>query len=329
MKLVVSLLVLCGGCLGELAEGGVVDLERISLSGNDYVRLSDWARAYNFRISWSRDDEEVLVSTRWSKLVFRVDSPKAEINGIVVYLSLPIAARQGSAYIALSDLQAAVIPVLFPPKNKGALPILSICLDPGHGGKDPGNEEGRRKEKEYTFLLAWEVRRLLIGEGLKVSLTRTADAFVPLAGRPELAKKLDADLFVSLHFNSAIAERNQVKGVEVYCMTPAGASSTNVRAEGTETSASRGNWFDAKNILLAYQIQKSLVGKVGAEDRGVRRARFVVLRNAEMPAVLVEAGFMSHPQESEKIFDAEYRRQLAQAIVDGILVYKRLVERLD
>jgi N-acetylmuramoyl-L-alanine amidase len=173
------------------------------------------------------------------------------------------------------------------------------------------------------------VRRLLVGAGLKVNLTRTTDSFVALPDRPELAKRRDADLFVSLHFNSAIAEKSHVNGVEVYCMTPAGVSSTNARGEGAETSASRGNIFDAKNMLLAYHIQKTMASNLGAEDRGVRRARFAVLRNAEMPAVLVEAGFMSHPQESKKIFDSEYRRRLAQAIADGILAYKRLVERPD
>jgi len=329
MKLAVSLLVLWGGVLSARAEGVLGGLEKVHLFGNEYVRLSDWARACRFQVQWTRPDEEVQVSTRWSKLVFTVDSPKADVNGITVFLSVPIAARHGMAYIALVDLQTAVHPVLFPPKNKGRVPVMSVCLDPGHGGKDPGNEEGVRKEKEYTLLLAWDVRRLLVGAGLKVNLTRTTDSFVGLPDRPELAKRRDSDLLISLHFNSAIAEKNHVNGVEVYCMTPAGVSSTNARGEGAETGASKGNAFDAKNMLLAYQLQKSIVKDLGAEDRGVRRARFAVLRNAELPAALVEAGFMSHPQESKKIFDSEYRRQLAQVIADGILAYKRLVERSD
>jgi len=85
--------------------------------------------------------------------------------------------------------------------------------------------------------------------------------------------------------------------------------------------------LDAKNMLLAYQFQKAMVKSLAVEDRGVKRARFAVLRNARVPAVLVEAGFMSHPRESKRIFDPQYRRQLAQTLRDGILAYKRLVER--
>jgi N-acetylmuramoyl-L-alanine amidase len=88
-----------------------------------------------------------------------------------------------------------------------------------------------------------------------------------------------------------------------------------------------GNRCNDKNILLAYDVQKSLVQQLGVQDRGVRRARFAVLRDAEMPAILVEAGFMSHPVEGSKIFTPAYRRQLARAIVDGIMTYKRAVER--
>jgi N-acetylmuramoyl-L-alanine amidase len=304
-------------------------LETVSWFGHDYVRLADWARAHGFESAWSRRDEELEVTSRWTKLVFVVDSNRASINGVIVFLSAPIAARNGVAYIAKVDLDSAIHPVLFPPRNRGGAPVMSICLDPGHGGRDPGNEEARWKEKEYTLGLAWEVRRLLAKSGMTVHLTRSTDTFVALPDRPDLAKRRGDDLFVSLHFNAAITDKRTVRGVEVYCMTPAGESSTNARGEGAEEAASKGNLDDARNMLLAYHIQKSLVGNLKVEDRGVRRARFAVLRNAEMPAVLVEAGFMSHPEESLKIRSAGYRAELAQAIVDGILAYKRQVERTN
>src|SRR5213076_2456119 len=111
------------------------------------------------------------------------------------------------------------------------------------------------------------------------------------------------------------------------CLTPAGAGSTNARGDSGDISAFAGNTLDAKNMLLAYQFQKAMVKSLAVEDRGVKRARFAVLRNARVPAVLVEAGFMSHPQESERIFNPDFRRQLASAIAEGILAYKRWVER--
>lgn len=110
-------------------------------------------------------------------------------------------------------------------------------------------------------------------------------------------------------------------------MTPAGAASTNARGEGSGSRAYAGNRNNSKNLLLAYQVQKSLVRTLKSEDRGVRRARFEVLREATMPAVLIEAGFLSHPVEGKKIFTAEYRKQMARAIVEGIQSYKKVVER--
>ena len=80
-------------------------------------------------------------------------------------------------------------------------------------------------------------------------------------------------------------------------------------------------------MLLAYEIHRKLVRKLSTEDRGVKRARFLVLRNAAMPAVLVEGGFMSHPVEGKRILDKAYRRKMAKAIVEGILSYKRIVEQ--
>jgi len=301
-------------------------LDHTSVSGKDYVSLSDWARDNRYQFSRSPGSEIVQLTTQSSRLTFAVDSQRADLNGVGVYLSLPIASRGGDVWISSLDLQSTIRPILFPVRSPRAIPVMSICLDPGHGGKDPGNEEGRHKEKEYTLALALEVRKLLMAEGIKVTLTRQTDSFVPLPDRPETAERRYADLFVSLHFNSAIANKDEVKGVEVYCLTPAGARSTHSHGDSGDTSAWAGNAFDAKNILLAYEIQKKLVRQLPVLDRGVKRARFAVLRTAHMPAVLIEGGFMSHQTESKKVFDPEYRHQLARGIVDGILAYKKVTE---
>ena len=102
------------------------------------------------------------------------------------------------------------------------------------------------------------------------------------------------------------------------------------QAGGEIIGASRkvGNRNDDKNMLLAYELQKSLVGHLNVEDRGVRRARFEVLREAEMPAALIEGGFMSNPADARRIYDAGFRQQMAQAIVTGILAYKNKVETI-
>ena len=183
-----------------------------------------------------------------------------------------------------------------------------------------------KQEKTYTLLLAQEIRQQLARAGLKATLTRNTDTFIELPDRPDTANRQKADLFVSLHFNSTETGRNEVHGAETYCLTPAGASSTNARGEGAGAGSFVGNRFNEKNMFLAYQVQKALTRSLGVEDRGVRRARFAVLRDAAMPAVLIEAGFLSHPTEGRKIFTPAYRQQMARAIVDGLLAYKRTVE---
>ena len=99
---------------------------------------------------------------------------------------------------------------------------------------------------------------------------------------------------------------------------------SNAQGEGADHGATPANRVENKSLLLAYQMQKSLVKNLGVDDRGVRRARFAVLRDAEMPAILIEGGYMTHPVEGKKIFDAGYRKQMAAAIVKGILNYQKL-----
>ncbi len=303
-------------------------LERASLFGGDYVRLDDWARANGGQVRWTVPKQDVKVSLPGASLSCTVDSHKALVKGTYVWLSLPVAFKNGSAYIGAVDVRAALNPVLFPSRNPSGQPVHSIVLDPGHGGKDPGNEEGRRQEKQFTLAFAKELSDVLNRAGFNVSLTRKSDTFIDLPERPDIARRRGADLFISLHFNSADgAGSSTVKGSEVYCMTPARTSSTNARGEGGGAGGFPGNRFDAKNMLLAWQIQKALAEKSGAEDRGVKRARYAVLRTAEMPAVLIEAAFMTHPLDAKRISDPSQRKQMAQAIADGILAYKNVVER--
>src|SRR4051794_2149356 len=297
-------------------------LERVWLFGNEYVRLDRWASGAGLRFDPGARNREPRISGAGATLRFEADSPRVSVNGITVHLSSPLAVRNGIAYIPPIDLTSTIEPLLFP--NSDTRKVINICLDPGHGGTDPGFPAGKEKEKKYTLLLARELGDQLGKAGFKVSYTRSSDTFVKLPSRPEVARKRAADLFVSIHFNSEGKGGESVKGVEVYCMTPAHTSSTNARGEGADSSSYAGNKFDGKNILLAYQVHKSLVTRLGLEDRGVRRARYAVLRDAEMPAILIESGYLSNHSESQRIFDPSFRRQLARAIVDGIQDYKQL-----
>ena len=227
--------------------------------------------------------------------------------------------RHGLLVASGLDVSKTLVPILSPKKVKQNL--RTICIDPGHGGEDTGKRDGGRYEKTYTLLLAKELGRLLKSAGYRVVLTRTSDKSIELTDRPLVASRSKADLFVSLHFNGADVASAQ--GVEVYCMTPFGSSSTNAGGEGADSPTSPGNRFDERNVQLAFELQKLLVQRLEREDRGLRRARFAVLRDATMPAVLIEGGFMSNSAEARWIYSEPGRLKLAQSIVEALRNYKR------
>ena len=310
-------------------EAAATDLAFIN--GQTYVPIAAWARANGFHGFTS--DKEIILTDARSRLVFNVDSAQAEINGVNVRLSFPVASQKDIPFISDLDLKTAIRP-LIDPQKPSLKKITTICLDPGHGGKDSGNRVGHgflaHSEKTYTLELALELRRQLERLGFTVILTRNKDVFVPLPARPALANARGADLFISLHFNASQVDKTAVAGPETYCITPMGAKSSNDHGEASEfggaadTGYTAANRNEQKSLLLAYEMEKSLVQNLHAEDRSVRRARFAVLRDAAMPAILIEGGYMTNPDEGRKIYDPVYRQQMAGAIVKGILNYMKL-----
>jgi N-acetylmuramoyl-L-alanine amidase len=319
------------GILGSLAvalvghpsaRAGAPDLrslERADIGGQPYLRLSSWAALLGARLAWRPGEKELRVTNSSHRLDFILPSRRATVEGIEVWLSYPVQLWRDSPYIAETDLRWTLHPLLFPPRHPGGKRPALVALDPGHGGKDPGYESPPRKEKQYTLLLALEMKCLLAKAGLRVILTRHTDRFVDLEERVALARRAGADLFVSLHFNSAPGAR----GSEVYCLPPPGAPG-NGGSRSISAQPWPGNRFDAHSLLLAYRIQAALVRRFGMADRGVRRERFVVLREARMPAVLVEGAFLSDPSDARRIVDMAERRRMAQTIVDGILSYRKV-----
>lgn len=311
------------------ANGGALRAATLTarIRDTDYVRITEWAKWQGLQSRWLKRDESFQLTNKAARIEFVVDSREARFNGLQLWLLYPLVTRGGDIYISQLDVDTTFHPLLAAPRNDPGKKVRTICLDAGHGGRDPGNRAYGRQEKDCTLRLAAELRDQLQKAGFKVVFSRPSDNYVEHSERANIARKRGADLFVSLHFNGTGGDRSAAQGSEVYAMTPAGAASTNARGEGSGSRAYAGNRNNSKNLLLAYQVQKSLVRTLKSEDRGVRRARFEVLREATMPAVLIEAGFLSHPVEGKKIFTAEYRKQMARAIVEGIQSYKKVVER--
>lgn len=299
------------------------------INGTEYVRLSEWAKSSGLGWGWIKRDSTLYATNRSTRVLFIANSREAQVNNTQVWLLFPLLNRSGALFISKLDTTTTLQPLISPPRNATGRKVKTICIDPGHGGKDPGNRVGTQFEKEYTLRLARELRDQLTKAGFTVTLTRTGDSFLDLEKRPAIANQRKADLFISVHFNAVANSRNTVRGAETFALTPAGARSTSAPNSAALATSEPGNRFNSQNMLLACEIQRRLVRELKTTDRGVRRARFAVLRDAQMPAVLVEAGFLSHPAEGKKIMDSAYRRQMAKAIADGVIAYKRAVERAD
>ena len=311
---------------------GGAALHAATFDGQYYVPLSEFAHSSGLSIMGENGGKEAVLNSKSMRLVFDVNSAQAQVNGLNVRLSFPVAAEHGELLVSQLDIETTIRPLIFPSRSLGRH-ITTICLDPGHGGKDSGNHVGGlfgHSEKTYTLALGLELRKQLEAAGFHVILTRTRDVYVELPSRPALANRDGADLFISLHFNASPADQGEIEGPETYCITPVGAPSSNAHGETGEFGSAVGagpttaNRNGDKSLLLAYEMERSLVQHLQANDRGVKHARFAVLRDAAMPAILIEGGFMTHPVESKKIYSAAYRQQMAAAIVKGVLAYQRI-----
>ncbi|HUM10595.1 MAG TPA: N-acetylmuramoyl-L-alanine amidase [Myxococcaceae bacterium] len=226
-----------------------------------------------------------------------------------------------------------------------------VVLDPGHGGAQEGaiGPDGQL-EKALSLDVARRLKAALEREGVEVLLTREQDVQLALADRVTFANQARPAVFVSLHLNSMPTRRLRAKleGVQTFFLS-ASASGEDARRvaelenadsagagapEPTDTLAFilsdlRRSEAHADSARLAYAIHSRLVAASGGNDHGVQQAPFYVLTGVEAPAVLVEFGFISHPEESRKLSRPEYRDRIAQAIADGLRAFLAQVTARD
>lgn len=326
-----SILWVIGVIVAGTALAQPITLKAYRFGGTYYVAVSDVANYYGLGADRQGGANRAVYQTSFAQLEVEADHRDILVNGVNHWISSPILATRDKLWIAELDLLKTLDPVLQPQRlRKSGTPVRTIVIDPGHGGSDRGTHGRSSFEKSMTLDVARRVERKLAGSGLRVILTRTSDKTVALEDRVEFARAKSADLFVSIHFNSG----GSAEGIETYCTPPAGASSTaNFSGSGSDRDSGGGdraavtnNRFDGQNIWLAHCAQKSLLRSTGALDRGVRRARFWVLRYTSCPAILIEAGFLTNPSEEARILRSDYRETLAKAIADGIVTYKKAME---
>ena len=177
---------------------------------------------------------------------------------------------------------------------------LKICIDPGHGGRDPGAVgQGGLKEKDVVLKIALKLGRLLTKQNIDVDFTRTTDIALgntlddDLNLRSNIANKIKADYFISIHCNSS--SNPGARGIETYALAPGGHAEK-----------------------LARAVQRRLVIETGREDRGVKFANYAVLRKTNMPAILIEVCFISNFEEEIRLKDDAFLDRVANAIAGGV-----------
>lgn len=286
------------------------------------VSLQEWCKEHNLPLPQiTREPTQTNIVIRSDNGVFAYEPPRrnARWNGILLGVATPPVFTNHQTLVSAIDLNKVLLPLLSTndaPRKRGGI----VVIDPGHGGSNEGALSHDRKSKEKMFTLDWarRVEKLLEGSAWKVVLTRTNDTDISLTNRVALAETNKADLFISLHFNSFTKPGES--GLETYCMTPQGMVSHVTRTFADDVKeAVPNNEFDVDNFLLAYDMQRAMLRKTGRTDRGVRRARFMtVLRDQKRPAVLLEGGYLSNPDEGKLIATAEYRQKLAEAVAEAL-----------
>ncbi|MDZ4873432.1 MAG: hypothetical protein CLLPBCKN_002828 [Chroococcidiopsis cubana SAG 39.79] len=306
-------------------------IESVDLRGDRLYVKGD--RTLVYASGWDRSSAAYSITITNAQLARTVQGPTLDTNSPVLRVRLrqtdprtvtilvqPAAGirvgevEQPSPEFLSLDLKRSSM-VLVPPSSPATNPSISVpppvpaapprardrngktivVIDPGHGGKDPGAVQGGVHEKDIVLPISNRVAQILEQNGVHVVLTRDSDYFVGLQGRVDIAERVNADLFVSIHANS-LPTRPDISGLETY-------------------------YFDS-GYNLAVTVHNAMLRNVpNLRDRRVRKARFYVLRKSSMPAVLVETGFMTGKHDAPRLKTAAYQNQLAEAIAQGVLQY--------
>lgn len=300
------------------------DWQLVDIGGRQYVTLENVAQFYQLKVNEGASLQHVVLSDDRSRVETLTNSKELMVNGVKEWLSFPLVYQDGKPLISRFDLSKTIEPSLRPAMVGNLEPFNTVVLDAGHGGQDGGGATTTGLEKDYTIDVIRDLKRSLEAKGLNVVLTRSDDTYLGLEQRADLANTVPNAVFVSVHFNSS--GDPGAAGLEVYAMTPCGAASTgdqNVSLD--QLKPTPGNDFDNASLAMGNCVQHSLIGKMGVGDRGVRRARFAVLRLTHAPAILIEGGFMTNAADSKMITDATWRQNLAESIAAGVRNYQNVV----
>ena len=332
----------------------------VNFSGYQYVPLTRLCDVYGFTCAWDTFAAMGTVRKSSNAIALRAGSERILANGIEKRLDRPVIVSGGIVYVPVSFardnlasmigtprvIPAETIPEVTVPKK---FTIKTVVLDTGHGGKDVGalgRAQGAR-EKDLALILSKKIKQILESNGIRVILTRSDDTFIPLPKRADIANASSADLFVSVHINAS--RSRLMRGFEFYYLSSATDDNARALEAFEDSSLKLSESADAEHSKtldktlwdmtltenrmesgeLASYICASVDESLVIKNRGVRTARFYVLKHTNIPSVLVEAGYISNRLEEMKLKDPQVLGRLAEAVARGILRYKERYEKTE
>lgn len=320
----VALWMICLLVVGCASRPHKVSVSPLSL--RDYVPIEKFCAEHKLKYSFDTIDDVIRIYSHNSEIKILLNTPLATVQGVPLVLESAVVYHNGNIMIPrqLSRIITTRPLVSFRPLFQ----IKTIVLDPGHGGKDPGAISTRGlEEKTLNLLVAKALRSRLQTQGYKVFLTREGDTYLSLPERVELARRHNADLFISIHANAN--RSHTVSGVEVYYLHPQRLDSAQrahklSKAERFQNSSVSGDVAEilwdlvfTKNYSLSMELANVLYynfKKLGFSITPPKTAGFHVLRYAYAPAVLLEIGYLSNRNEEKALRSSHYQKQIAEAV---------------
>lgn len=317
-------LILLGGGLVVIGSAlAAEDWTVLRPNNRPYVTFANVAQFYQFP-EYTRVSRTVSLRSERRAIRAQAGTSELSINGVRFFTHFPLLSSGDEDLISVMDVSKIIEPVLRPSRIQKPERVETVILDPGHGGSDNGASSTWGSEKSFTLDVALAARKELIRAGYRVEMTRATDKAVSLEERVSIANRFPRAVFVSIHFNSSAGGA----GVESFALAPEGVTSNlsdEHHVSAADVARQPGNAMDGQNIALTASIHANVLSRLAAFDRGVKHARFHVLRDVKIPAVLVEGGFISHPVEGQRIATSYYRQRMGAAIAQGIQNYNAAV----
>lgn len=298
------------------------DWQVYQLGGREYVSDENVAKFYGFQ-RFAKEGDNRIFKHPHLVMTWKIGSQDIYVNNIKFNLSFPVTANGEMAMLSTVDLAKLVDPVVRPSYIKKPIEFDTVVIDAGHGAHDSGAIGPYGREKDYALDMALRLEKALQMRGFKTLLTRRTDTFLTLGQRVAIANGQRDAIFISLHFNSSGSR--DANGIETYALAPQGTSSTN--GGSPWNSLLSGNLRDAENIALATAVHAHVIHDLRSVDRGIKRARFNVLRGINKPAILFEGGFVTNRDEGKLINDPAHRQRIADSIANAVVKFRDAVSK--